>query len=699
MLEQSLFAYIGPGAGFTFLGSFLILLLTFVLLATSVLTWPFRAVWRAIRYRGMQSAGAAKRVVVVGLDGLDPGRVRRLIAAGQLGRLKELGERGTFVDLASTLPPISPVAWSSFSTGVNPGKHNIFDFLNRDLRTYLPELSSAKVTADTGAGWLSRLGLGGSPVRLLRKSQPFWRVLGEHGVFSTILRVPITFPPEKFHGLSLSAMCTPDLRGSQGTFTFYTTDREACRSVTGGQHLHVARTGNRIETYLAGPPNRPGCQPADLQTPLVVQLEPARDEAVLHICGQKIRLKKQQCSGWVRVTFRAGLLAKVHGICQFRLGAVVPEFTLYVTPINIDPERPALPISHPLYYSMYLAKLHDRFATLGLAEDTWALNSGAISEEAFLDQAYSIHAERERMFFDALRRTRRGLCACVFDASDRIQHMFYRYENAAHPANEGKDRERHLHAIDNMYRRMDELVGRVVDAIDDETVLMVISDHGFCDFSWGVNLNVWLREQGYLFLKEHAAPGDYFGGVDWSKTRAYAFGLTGIYLNQSGRESQGIVDGRDEAAALKTEIAGRLRDLWDADRNQRPILEVYDSRKVYAGPYAGNGPDLVVGYNRGYRAAWDTVVGRVEGQLIEGNTRHWSGDHCVDPSAVPGVFFCNRRLQEVSAGAAATGPGITDLAPTILKLFGVGVPAYMDGRPLSLIDNDAKVAANRQVTP
>jgi predicted AlkP superfamily phosphohydrolase/phosphomutase len=363
-------------------------------------------------------------------------------------------------------------------------------------------------------------------------------------------------------------------------------------------------------------------------------------------------------------------------VCRFRLEALQPHLRLYVSPIHLDPERPAMPISHPLFYSIYLAKLHDSFATLGLAEDTWALNSGAISEEAFLEQAWAIHDERERMFFDALRRMPRGLTACVFDGPDRIQHMFYRHDVPDHPANAGRDCTRFAHVIDEMYVRMDDLVGRVAAEVDDDAVLMVLSDHGFCAFRRGVNLNVWLRENGYLVPREGCEPGDYLAGVDWSQTRAYAFGLSGIYLNLAGRESQGIVP-RTEAAALRAEIAGNLAGLHDVD-GRRAIKAVHDGHTAYRGPYVSNGPDLIVGYERGYRASWSNAVGRIDGPLIHDNTRYWSGDHCVDPELVPGVFFANRRLP---AGAIAS---IVDLAPTILQLFGVPIPGYMDGSPLPL---------------
>jgi predicted AlkP superfamily phosphohydrolase/phosphomutase len=681
-------AYIGPGAGMAFLGSFLILAVALGLALLSLLTWPFRciALWVKRLRRGVQAK--VQRVVVVGLDGLDPGRVRTLMQAGRLPNFQKLGEEGTFTELGTTLPPISPVAWSTFMTGVNPGKHNIFDFLNRDLRTYCPELSSARVTTGNRWNMLAALGLGSGPVRLLRKSQPFWKILGDHGVFSTILRVPITFPPERFFGLSLSAMCTPDLRGTQGSYTLFSTDATECESSLGGLRVHVTCTANRISSRLTGPPNLPGKSPSDLDVPFTLDINPSQQRGQLRICGQTVPLKLAEYSDWVRLTFRAGLFQSVRGLCRFRIEQLTPHVRIYVTPVNIDPERPALPISHPLYYSIYLAKLHDAFATLGLAEDTWGLNTGAIGEDAFLEQAYSIHAEREAMFFEALRRTRTGLCACVFDASDRIQHMFYRFTTPDHPCRPTPEETRHAAVIDEMYERMDDLVGRVGKAIGPDTLLLVLSDHGFCDFSRAVHLNAWLRAEGYLVLEPESSGGEYLDGVDWSRTRAYAFGLAGIYINQVGRESQGIVAAGDEAANVRAEIAVKLRHLTDPDRSHKPaIREVYDSRNCYQGPYAENGPDLVVGYHPGYRASWDTAVGRSAGETLSDNTRRWSGDHCVDPSAVPGVLFCNRRLRHNECS-------IVDLAPTILDLFGVAAPAYMDGKVLQFQNDEARNAEN-----
>ncbi|HQZ69165.1 MAG TPA: alkaline phosphatase family protein, partial [Planctomycetaceae bacterium] len=349
-----------------------------------------------------------------------------------------------------------------------------------------------------------------------------------------------------------------------------------------------------------------------------------------------------------------------------------PHFRLYVSPIHLDPERPAMPISHPLYFSMYLAKLHDSFGTLGLAEDTWGLNSGVVGEDAFLEQAWSIHDERTRMLFDSLRRMQRGLTVCVFDGPDRIQHMFWRHNVADHPANQGRDTIRHKNVIDDMYMRMDELISRVRKELHDGDVLFVLSDHGFCDFSRGVNLNAWLRENGYLTMTNATDSGEYFAGVDWSQTKAYAFGLTGVYINQAGREAKGIVSSAD-TAELRQELIHKLTGLQDPDRKCQAVYQVHDCHKEYSGPYVSNGPDVIVGYEKGYRASWENAVGRCDGSVFRDNDRPWSGDHCVDPALVPGMLLCNRRMPRNLT------PSILDFAPTILRLFGVPLPGYFDG--------------------
>jgi predicted AlkP superfamily phosphohydrolase/phosphomutase len=390
---------------------------------------------------------------------------------------------------------------------------------------------------------------------------------------------------------------------------------------------------------------------------------------MLEIDGAVYRMKVGEYSPWVKLKFQAAPGLTVQGIARFLVTEIKPEFSLYVTPIQIDPEAPALPISHPSYYAAYLAKILGSYATVGMAEDTWALNEGVIDEQAFLDQSYAILAEREAMFDNALAHTTKGVVACVFDTSDRVQHMFYRHL-------EGQGDKRWSGAIEDLYQRMDRIVGKAMLQAGPGSVLFVLSDHGFCSFRRAVNLNSWLHQNGYLKLKSSATEGGrYFDGVDWEHTRAYTLGLSGLYLNLKGRESGGIVSPGAEAEALKNELIHKLSGLRDVERNEVAIRQVYATNKLYRGPYLEAAPDLIVGYNEGYRTSWDAAVGRVTARVIEDNPKAWSGDHCVDPLLVPGVLFCSRAIDAVD-------PGIEDMAPTALWLFGVTPPAWMEGKPV-----------------
>jgi predicted AlkP superfamily phosphohydrolase/phosphomutase len=401
------------------------------------------------------------------------------------------------------------------------------------------------------------------------------------------------------------------------------------------------------------------------------------------IGDQRLTLELGRHSDWVPVAFPLGLGMKLRGICRFRLLERRPNFRLYVTPINIDPARPVMPISHPFIFSVFLAKLCGSYAILGLAEDTWALNEGVIDEEAFLEQAWANHTEREAMFFEMLRRTPRGVISCVFDGSDRIQHMFMRYLDPDHPAARGDPRaQRYQGVIADTYARLDQMIGRVMDQVDvtdPRTLVVVLSDHGFKTFRHGVNLNSWLLHNGYLALRPGChTSGEWFRDVDWSRTRAFALGLGGIFLNVRGREAQGTVSPGQEATALADELAARLSGLCEPRTGQVAITEAFPAHRLYRGPYAEQAPDLVVGYAPGWRASWDGVRGLVDDVVFDDNTRAWSGDHCIDPREVPGVLICNqdlRRLDEAS-------PGIADIAPTLLEAFGIPAPRHMDGRAM-----------------
>ena len=657
-------AYIGPGAGFAFLGSFLTLLAGLLMSVISFLLWPFRTAWRLIRRRRGFQRARVKKIIFLGLDGLDPQLTEQFMAEGKLPNLARLAAEGSYHRLRTTFPALSPVAWSTFATGVSPAKHNIFDFLDRSLKTYLPQLSSARVGRPRRVLKLGRLRIPLSQpiLELRRKSQPFWKILGKQGIGCTILRIPITFPPEKFDGKLLSAMSTPDLKGTQGSFAQFTTRIDKA-TYENGSRYPLRRVADGFEGEVEGPADTF----LENETPLRIpfRVVPKNGTFELHWQQRSCRLTPGESTPWQRLAFRTAIGSTANGMARFLVTETGAEFTMYVSPINIDPERPALPISHPAYYAVYLANLLGPYSTLGMAEDTWALNEGVIDEDAFLSQAYDIFAERKAMYMEALESTNRGVVACVFDTSDRIQHMFFRHLATS---------DRHQGTIAKMYQQMDDLVGKTISFVQPDTALFVLSDHGFCAFRRGVNINSWLRDNGYLHLKDgKQESGPFFEGVDWDRTRAYALGLGGFYLNLKNREACGIVEPQ-EAEQLKQEIIGKLNMLRE-ENGDAPIHAVYATRSLYRGPYLDAAPDFVVGYNRGYRCSWDGAVGKVATLALEDNQKAWSGDHCVDPAFVPGVLFSNRKVE-------ATNPGIEDLAPTALALFGLETPGWMEGKAL-----------------
>jgi len=672
-------AYIGPGAGFAVLGSFAVIFVTMILAGVSILAWPFRTLWRMIRHR-RKSKPLVKRTIFVGFDGQDASITERMMAEGKLPNFSKLAERGCYRKLRTTFPSITPVAWSSFSTGTNPGRHNIFDFLDRDPRTYLPRLSSAhigSVEKFLKIGKL-RIPLKKPDIRLLRKSKPWWTILGEHNIWSTIIRVPITFPPDKFYGAQLGAMCIPDLLGTQGSFMLFTTRPEEEAFQEGGIRVTLSPNGSdsSFEATIQGPENAFFAGNPPMELPLSIDVDRTSGSAKAVINDTEFELKAGELSGWVKLEFKVIPGMKVSGLTRIMLTEAGEHVSLYMSPINIEPGKPAMPISHPSYYSSYLEKKIGPFATLGLAEDTWALNEKVTDDGTFWTQTQDVDDEREQMFDIALDRLRSGALVTVFDATDRVNHMYWRYTEDGHPAAAGTDDPEYSDAIERQYIRNDGIVGRALSKINDDDVLFVLSDHGCTSFRRGVNLNAWLLKEGYLALKEGADPSQpWLQSVDWSKTKAYAVGLVGMFLNIRGREAQGIVEPGEEAKAVKRQIAANLQGLVDTETGDIAINEAFDTDTLYRGPYKGNAPDLLMGYNHGYRISWDCASGVVAGEVFEDNVKAWSGDHIVDPRLVPGILLCNHDV-------LSDDPHIVDLAPTVLTLFGVRPEAHMDGNPL-----------------
>lgn len=688
--SRDMLAYIGPGSGFAITFSLVTVVMVILGIILVVFFWPISALWHAV-FRGKgRKDSKFRKVVILGLDGFDPKIAQCLMAKGRLPHFQELAQKGCFRELRPTTPSISPSVWSSMATGQDPSYHGIFDFVARSSATYRPRLSSAEIVAprrDLRWGKF-RFPLGRARVRRLQKGEPFWHKVARAGYECTILRVPITFPPSPFPGRLLSGMCVPDVLGTQGTYTVFSTkDRSAeCEN---GQYVKLTFQGCTARTMIQGPENPYRTDGRRLTIPFRIKIVSTRTVKI-RIQKKTYRLTLDRYSPWLHIPFQAGP-DKIAGIARFCLRSLWPHVTLYMTAIHLSPARPALPISHPTCFASYLEKHQGPYGTLGLIEDTNALNEGVLDEKLFIAQAAETFRERKNMLLHALRQKANDLVFAVFDTSDRIQHMFWRQKEES-----SKSTGSQSNVIDRMYGQMDTLLSETLKALPADALLLVVSDHGFTGFRRGVNLNTWLLENGYLALHPDADPNaKWLEAVDWSRTRAYAVGLTGIYLNVKGRERLGIVD-PSEFDSLAGELKTKLLALSDVDcpwsfgsQKTFPIRRVLVTRKAFSGPYRHEGPDLLACFHEGYRCSWGCAKGQVEKTVFSENTQHWNGDHCVDPELVPGVLFSNVRFPRSDAS-------VLDIAPTVLDAFGLTNPS-LQGASLLQEENPKRNVAKELV--
>ena len=611
-----------------------------------------------------------KRVIVVGLDGLEPTIVDALLASGRLPHLARLQSQGGYGRVATTCPAQTPVAWSTFATGTNPGGHGIFDFIRRHPQHYLPDLALNRYEQ-------KNMFLPPRPVNL-RGGTPFWQLLSDAGIRSTVLRCPCTYPPDPIRGRMLSGMGVPDVRGGLGTATFYSS-AEQVAPCENEQVIRLEFSAHGVaQTSLCGP--RDPKTKAHFEIPFTLRRSPDGNRLIVESGGQPARLELEpgSWSEWLKIKFKVGFLQHVRGMVRLMLVRMRPAVELYVSPVNFDPAAPFFPISTPDDYAGRLSTEVGTYYTTGMVEDDGGLKNGRFDEDAFLNQCADVWAERRRMMAYELSRLDQGFFYCLFDTPDRVQHMFWRYTEPDHPAHGGNYDACYHHVIEEAYRTCDDIVGQAMEYVDEQTLFIVLSDHGFTSFRRGVNLNSWLYESGLLALRNGVRPGTDAGEllqeVDWSRTQAYALGLGSIYLNLEGREGQGIVAPRD-AHRIATQIAERLTGLRDDEAGVRAVRGVSRSDEVYRGPFASQAPDLIVRFERGYRASWSTALGGIPSRAFEDNTKKWSGDHIVDPDLVPGILFANRPWGFSSAR-------LVDLAPTILQAWGLPPGEAMEGRSL-----------------
>ncbi|OGD13800.1 MAG: hypothetical protein A2V76_00745 [Candidatus Aminicenantes bacterium RBG_16_63_14] len=625
-------------------------------------------------------ARSTKKMIVLGLDGLDPVLTKMWIDEGRLPAFRKLLlQGGDFRPLRTSLPPQTPVAWSNFTTGMDPGGHGIFDFFNRDPKTYFPVFSA---TETSGASKTIRIGktvipLSGGQIRNLRKGKAFWQVLEEAGVPATVFKMPSNYPPVESKQRTLAGMNTPDLKGSYGFFRYYTNEATAItQEAGGGGKVHdVYVVGNRVEAELPGPVNTFRTDAPEATIPFQVFIDPANAAAKIVIQGQEFILREKEWSGWKQVSFSLIPTQSVHGICLFYLKEVRPKFKLYVSPIHMDPARPALPISTPESYSKELERRFGPYFTKGLPADTSALDNGVLDEEEFLTLDNMIYEESMAMLEYELARFDEGLLFFYFSNADQRQHMFWRLTDPGHPAYDEKLAARYGDVIARTYGEMDKALDMALRKADKDTVVVAMSDHGFNTFRRGFNLNTWLLQAGYHKLAKpwKQAESQFFDNTDWSKTRAYGMGLNSLYINERGREGTGTVTPGPDKDNLVREIAQKLEALTDPKTGERAVLKAFVAKDTYHGSNLALAPDIVLGFNRGYRISWQSPLGGFPREVLEDNTQKWSGDHMSAPEVLPGIVFANRKI-------TAEAPALHDLTASVLGVFGVDTPKEMIGK-------------------
>ncbi len=614
-----------------------------------------------------------KRVILLGMDGLDPKIVTQLIQEGSLPNLKKLSELGTFKNLATSNPAQSPVAWASIATGRNPGHHGIFDFLNRRISDYMPALAILKMNPKNIFAKREAMFL---PVM---QGNAFWDYTSDNNIPSTILKWPMTFQPKQNQARLFSGLGVPDIKGGLGRYAFYT-DRDIPKNEEGHEKgIKVTRSGNKIKTYVAGPNVAKLRAREEAKADLEINILPDNSGIELALNGQKVTVKKGEWSQWLEAKFKLGLMKTTTGIVKFHLMQVSPVFELYVTPVQINPKDPAFVITSPDDYIKELANEIGHFYTLGMPEDTKALEEGHTDEEAFIAMCDEIVDEQEKMFWYELKNFKEGLLASAFFSVDRIQHMFWETRDPEHPLYDEAYAKKYGHVIDDYYRKMDNILGATMKHVDSETAIIVFSDHGFSTFRRTVHINSWLVQNGLMKLTQTISSDDKEGGglfqyVDWKNTKAYSLGFGSIYLNIKGREKHGIVGQGEEADAIAHKIISEFSNFQDPKDGKPVVKNVYKNSDIYSGDQASEAPDLVVGFEDGYRASWQTAIGGAPAELIEDNVKKWTGDHIVDPSIVPGILLTNFGVDRDDLHQM-------DIAPTVLACFGMSVPD-MEGKSL-----------------
>jgi predicted AlkP superfamily phosphohydrolase/phosphomutase len=643
----------------------------------------------AAPFMNFASGSSKTRMIVLGFDGMDPAVVQRLMQSGQLPNMQKLAERGVFTMMRSSIPPQSPVAWGSFITGSDPGTHGIYDFLHRDPATYIPKFSQSDTLP---ADWHVRLGKYNIPLKsaeivLKREGKAFWDYLEERDVESTIFKIPSNFPPSKSDQRTISGMGTPSIRDGYGMYTLYTSDEEESMEDLSPHHLYYAyvNENNVMEDgVIEGPVNDlVESEDGEIDKPTVpfkVYLDYEHKTARIDIQGKEILISEGEYSDWVEIDFTLiDYVTSVTGMVKFYLLEIGERFRLYISPVHISPANPAAPICTPSSYSKELAEHCGLFHTISLPADTHALSKHTFNMENFIVQSMSVFQESEKIFAYELERFLDGkgrFLFFYFSSLDQGQHMFWSLNDPQHPYYNADESKKYGYITEELYRKHDRILGDVLKKVSPDVKIIAMSDHGFAPFRRTVNLNTWLHNEGYIKLDvdDVAEEVSLLEYADWGNTRAYAIGLNGLYLNMKGRESGGIVT-KEERRQLLEEIKAKLENLTDPKDGRKVVSEAFISGDHFSKDFIQRAPDIIVGFNSGYRTSGDSALGGLNPDIVADNLDWWAGDHCMNPLHVPATFIANFKINKKV-------PDMIDMAPTILEHFGIDKAPTMKGKAL-----------------
>lgn len=639
------------------------------------------------------ATGATKRVLVLGIDGMDYRLTHRMIEAGKLPNCRALAEQGTFLPLQTSMPPLSPVAWTCVQTGMNPGRHGVFDFLVRDPSKvqdgFLPEdgvVQKPSSDREFRIPFTPFVLPNNDKSKLRRKGVPFWDILESHGIPAVVYKMPANYPVSDSQAETLSGMGTPDIEGTYGQYTYITTDPDKYLEFKDRGRIRkgVVRDDSLMIRQEEGTENIPSLTgpvhpykskdtldaERQIRIPFNVYVDSSNQAVAIIVQDQDTVLNVGEWSPWIKVGFPViPGFQTVHGILRFYLKGISPYLQLFISPIHLAPSSGGLATEN---WDVELEHHCGLYHTKGMSEQTKALSHGVLTIDEYLKQSNLILQEKITALEYLLSQFQEGMLFFYVSTLDLDSHTMWRHRDPLHPAHDPAEAKRYGQHLEDRYEMMDILIGWARSQLGPDDVLYVLSDHGFTSFRREVNLPCWLQQEGFLVYESLVAArtSSMYSGIDWRRTKAFPVGFNGLCVNLAGREAEGYVS-PDEYESLVEEIRSELL-AWRDDDGKAVFKAIYRPSEIYGTPPDGNCPDLVLGYNLGFGPSDASALGTWAEDSIRDHTEGFSGHHLADFHLIPGVLFSSRTLTAHQAR-------LEDIPVTVLKEFGIAPVKEMTG--------------------